>query len=296
MHPPAQSQAHDTIIGATAALEAHQGISAMPFARIDADLEMHYLCDDFTDPWREAETILMLHGNSERGEVWFAWVPHLARHYRVVRPDMRGFGESTPMPVDFSWSLDRIVDDYVELMRKLHVSCCHLIAAKLGGTVARRLAARYPGVVRTLVVAGTPQPNRDHVRANIPGWMEEFSQENGVEKWARRTMAGRLGDRFPVEGVEWWAKLMGRTPASTQLGFMKTVPVSDITADLPNIKCPTLVITTEGSALGSVDDTRVWQRMIPNSELLVLPGNSYHVAASDADVCAQAALAFIKRN
>jgi hypothetical protein len=36
--------------------------------------------------------------------------------------------------------------------------------------------------------------------------------------------------------------------------------------------------------------------MIPNSELLVLPGNSYHVAASDADVCAQAALAFIKRN
>jgi pimeloyl-ACP methyl ester carboxylesterase len=126
--------------------------------------------------------------------------------------------------------------------------------------------------------------------------MEEFSQENGVEKWARRTMAGRLGDRFPVEGVEWWAKLMGRTPASTQLGFMKTVPVSDITADLPNIKCPTLVITTEGSALGSVDDTRVWQRMIPNSELLVLPGNSYHVAASDADVCAQAALAFIKRN
>jgi pimeloyl-ACP methyl ester carboxylesterase len=108
-------------------------------------------------------------------------------------------------------------------------------------------------------------------------------------------MAGRLGSQFPAEGVEWWAKLMGRTPASTQWGFMQTIPISNIAADLPRIRCPTLVITTEGSSLGSVDATRAWQQMIPNSELLVLPGNSYHVAASDADACAQAALKFIRR-
>ena len=31
---------------------------------------MHYEIDDFTDPWREAETILMIHGNAERGQAW----------------------------------------------------------------------------------------------------------------------------------------------------------------------------------------------------------------------------------
>lgn len=39
----------------------------MPTTRISPDLEMHYLLDDYTDPWREADTILMLHGNAESG-------------------------------------------------------------------------------------------------------------------------------------------------------------------------------------------------------------------------------------
>ena len=126
-------------------------------------------------------------------------------------------------------------------------------------------------------------------------WLVDF-ERNGVEPWARRTMAGRLGSNFPQAGVEWWINLMGRTPTSTQLGFMATIPTSNIVADLPRIQCPTLVITTEGSALGSVEVTRNWQRMIPRSELLVLAGDSYHVAASDADRCAQETLTFIDRS
>ena len=80
---------------------------------------------------------------------------------------------------------------------------------------------------------------------------------------------------------------MGRTAVSTQLGFMGTIACADIRADLPKIACPTLVITTEESGLGSVDATRAWQQQIPDSELLVLPGNSYHVAATHADQSAQ---------
>jgi pimeloyl-ACP methyl ester carboxylesterase len=80
---------------------------------------------------------------------------------------------------------------------------------------------------------------------------------------------------------------------SSQICFVKNFPKADITADLPRIQCPTLVITTEGSALGSVETTRQWQKMIPNSRLLVLPGDSYHAAASDAERCARETLAFI---
>jgi len=87
--------------------------------------------------------------------------------------------------------------------------------------------------------------------------------------------------------------LMGSTPASSQIGFIQTIPTTDITADLPRIKCPTLVITTTGSALGSVDETRTWQEMIPRSTLLVIPTDSYHVAASDPDRCAQETRDFI---
>ena len=79
----------------------------MPTFRPTPDLDMHYEVDDFTDPWRTPKTVLMLHGNAESGLAWHGWVPTLARHYRVVRPDMRGFGRSTPMPRDFPWTFDR---------------------------------------------------------------------------------------------------------------------------------------------------------------------------------------------
>jgi pimeloyl-ACP methyl ester carboxylesterase len=88
---------------------------------------------------------------------------------------------------------------------------------------------------------------------------------------------------------------MGRSPLSTQIGFTATIACADIRDDVPKIACPTLVITTEGSGLASVDETRVWQQTIRDSELVVLPGDSFHVAATDAEQCAQATLSFIRR-
>ena len=265
----------------------------MPTFSPSSELQMHYLVDDFTDPWTEPETILLLHGNAESSLSWYGWVPLLARRFRVVRPDMRGYGASTPMPRDFKWSLDVIIDDYSKLMDSLGIPRFHLVGAKIGGVVARAFAARRPERVMTLTVIGSPPPLRKGAE-RIPELTQEF-ETKGVDHWARRTMAGRLGDQFPVEGVQWWIKFMGRTPVSTLVGFNATINYSDIRADVPRIACPTLVITTDESGLASVEETRAWQEMIPGSELLVIPGNSYHVAASHAERCAQATLDFIGR-
>lgn len=258
-------------------------------------LDLHYEVDDFTDPWRRPETILLLHGNAESGAAWFGWVPTLARRYRVVRPDMRGFGRSTPMPREFAWSLGGLIEDFCLLMDRLDTARFHLVGAKIGGTIARAFAARRPERVSTLTVAGTPPPLREGARERLPDLVRRF-EEHGVEAWARDSMAGRLGSKFPKEGFEWWCRLMGGTAVSTQIGFMGTIACADIRDDLPKIRCPTLVITTTESGLASVPATRAWQRQIPNSTLLVLPGDSYHVAASDPERCAEATLDFIRRN
>jgi pimeloyl-ACP methyl ester carboxylesterase len=266
----------------------------MPTARLTADLDMHYEIDDFADPWRAHETILLLHGNGESGAVWYGWVPHLARELRVVRPDMRGFGHSTPMPRDYPWSLDRVVDDYIALMDLLGTERFHLVGAKVGGTMALHLAARYPARIETLIVMGPPTRAQDSAKRYL-SWME-YLEQHGMESWARSTMASRLGEDFPPEGVEWWIRLMGRTPLSTQLGFMSAVPGVDIASDLPNVRCPTLVITTENNPLYPVAKVKEWQSRIPKSELLALPGDAYHIAATAADRCAQATLEFIRRS
>ncbi len=264
----------------------------MPTFQASPDAQLHYEVDDFTDPWRPLETVLMLHGNAESGLAWYGWVPSLARKYRVVRPDMRGFGASTPMPRDFPWRLDIIIDDFIRLMDSLGVDRFHLVGAKIGGTIARAFAARRPERVTTLTVIGTPPPLRPGAAERVPELNAAFERD-GVEAWARQTMGGRLGTDFPPAGVEWWIRFMGRTAVSTQIGFMKTIACADIRPDILKIRCPTLVITTDGSGLASVEDTRAWQQQIPNSTLVVLPGDSYHVAATHAERAAAATLDFL---
>src|SRR5262245_48265618 len=92
------------------------GRRAMPMVPVAPAYQMYYEVDDFTDPWETPATILLLHGNAESGDAWYGWVPHLARRFRVVRPDMRGFGRSSPMPREHPWTLDALIVDYVALM------------------------------------------------------------------------------------------------------------------------------------------------------------------------------------
>jgi pimeloyl-ACP methyl ester carboxylesterase len=266
----------------------------MPELRLDDGCLLHYTVDDYTDPWTAPESILLLHGLGESGAVWFGWVPHLARRLRVVRPDLRGFGASTPMPAGFPWSVERLVADFVALID--HVGCekVHVVGAKLAGTLARALAARHPERVHTLTVVGSPPPVWPGRAERLPGLIDEL-RRLGVAQWARQSMGSRLGSRFPAAGIEWWAGLMGRTDLESQVGFMRHIETADIRADLPRIRCPTLVVTSEGSGVASVEETRAWQREIPRSELRIVPGNSYHVAASDPELCACETLAFIER-
>lgn len=259
------------------------------------DLEMFYEVDDFTDPWETPETILLMHGNAESTKAWYAWIPHLARKYRVIRADMRGFGQSTPMAQDYPWSVERIVQDFRDLATHLGVTRMHVVGAKVGGTLAFKFAAKHPDLVATLTTLGAPVSGNAAIGARVPSWLDHIAR-NGMESWARWTMPGRMGDAFGPAASAYWAQLMGRTPVTTQLGFIASVPSVDVTADLASLKCPVLVINAANSNMGDAASVEAWRRLIPDSKLLLLPGSSYHVAASDPDICAAAVLAFIQEH
>ena len=65
----------------------------MQFMTASDDLRIAYTIDDYTDPWRSAPTLILLHSAMSSSRRLYAMVPHLARHYRVVRMDLRGHGE-----------------------------------------------------------------------------------------------------------------------------------------------------------------------------------------------------------
>src|SRR5512138_3906159 len=124
------------------------------FAASDGEHIAYYI-DDFTDPWRKAPVMLLFHsamGNSER---FYSWVPGLARHFRLIRMDLRGHGRSSVPSPDKPLTLDRLVDDVLELMALLGLDAAHVSANSAGGYVAQNLALRAPEKVQSLVVVGS---------------------------------------------------------------------------------------------------------------------------------------------
>jgi 3-oxoadipate enol-lactonase len=114
----------------------------MPEFRLSSNASLFHRDECFADPWTEPEAML-LHGNAESGEAWNAWMPHVARRFRTGRPDMRGFGRSTPMPLGHPRSPDGLAEDLIGLMDHFGIERFHLVGAKIASPLAMRLAARH---------------------------------------------------------------------------------------------------------------------------------------------------------
>jgi len=263
----------------------------MPKVHIDNTLDLHYELDDYTDPWTTPETILLIHGVADTSKAWFAWVPQLARQFRVLRPDLRGFGQSSLPPRDYQWSLGGLATVVQRFLEQLQISTVHVIGQRVGGRVAMQFAHDYPDTVKSLVVIGEPA-TLSQSSLNPGAWLEQVQRE-GVESWARSTMGRRLGEVSPAMR-EWWIQEMGKSSPQVMEGIFRYVGTMDITALLPQIKAPTLVITSDRGALASVETVREWQMRIPHARLLVLPSSAYHLAAALPEECAAATMKFIR--
>jgi 3-oxoadipate enol-lactonase len=262
---------------------------------IRTGISMAYREDDFTDPWTTPETVVLLHGIAETGEAWRGWVPHLARHFRVIRPDLRGFGGSTVPPLEYDWSIAALADDLEAFLDALKIEKVHLVGAKLGGLVAMKFSATRQNRVRSLVVSGATI-KLDFLAPGIPAKVKTM-REQGIHAWAESTMGDRLGTGLAPEAVRWWIDHMGEAPKDTVLGIYRNLAEVDITADIPNITAPTLVITsTKSGYYGSVSEFSDWRKNIKNSELALVEGDSYHISASYPDECAAKAAEFLVRH
>ena len=265
----------------------------MPHLQSADGTDLYFRLDDFSDPWSPAATVVFLHGLAESGDAWRAWVPHFARTMRVVRPDVRGFGKSAPLTTQSDWSIPALVGDLAQLAATLEAPRFHLVGAKFGGTLAMAFAARHPQMVASLSIVSAPASLQASLGSALPGWAE-LVRERGVREWAASTMGPRLGSRTPAQAVQWWTDMMGRTAQSTMLKVFENLAQVDVTPVLKDIECPTLVMTTTQSRLGSVDAIASWQRLIPNSRLAVVESDSYHLAASQPDECAATVMEFIR--
>ena len=119
-------------------------------------VELHYWDDDFTDPWRKAPAILLQHGFSRSGRFWYNWVPLLSREFRVIRPDLRGMGESAIAEEAYEASLDIFMADLNAILDSSGIDRVVYVGESFGGFLGLSYALSFPDRVTALCLCNTP--------------------------------------------------------------------------------------------------------------------------------------------
>lgn len=103
------------------------------------------------------EPVFLIHGSGPGVTAWANWrftIPVLAQRFRVIAPDMAGFGYSE-RPAGMQYSMDGWVDHALGLMDALGIEQTNLVGNSFGGALALALAIRAPKRVKKLALMGS---------------------------------------------------------------------------------------------------------------------------------------------
>lgn len=236
--------------------------------RLDDGGELFYTIDDFTEPWTEPETVVLHHGMAKNHKFWYAWVPVLAQHYRVVRFDMRGMGRSCVPAPGYPWSLENFAKDLLGLLDALNLRRVHLIGETVGGSVAIQFATSHQDRLLSLALCTSPVTFDAHHTEQA-----EMIAREGIAAWVEHSIARRLDPQLATPAHRrWYVAQMAATPAHVAIGFNRQAEGGDLRPGLPRITTPTLVLgaaRVPGEPLG---DFRGAAGLFPNGRLVLFPG------------------------
>lgn len=262
----------------------------MPKVRLDDSLEMYYEDEDYCDPWRQPETVVLHHGNAKSSRLWYAWVPLLSRQYRVIRLDARGFGRSSVPPEGYDWSLSNFAADLLHLLDYLELDKVHLIGETVGGTISLQFAYEHPERLHSVAVCTSP-----YKFAGVSTYQEYYRmvQEQGVSSWVRQTAGQRVDPASDPAHHQWYVEQMSQTSQRVVLETLAYLATQDLTDILPQIRTPTLILVAEHSVANSPERTQTMADLLPNARLKEISGASGYVQHTAPDQCVNAWREFV---
>jgi 3-oxoadipate enol-lactonase len=108
-------------------------------------------------------------------------------------------------------------------------------------------------------------------------------------------MRSRLGSSACEAQVRWWTdELMGKANQHAAWSASSARIDMELEDKLTHVTVPTLIVTTKESGLQSVAAVERYAARMPDARVIVLPGDGFHIAAVEPDLCAQHTLAFMR--
>lgn len=236
--------------------------------------------------------LLLLHGLGGSHDDWRRQVADLSRSYRLVVPDLRGFGASER---DGPFTIRQHARDASALLDALDIRRAHVAGLSMGGAVALALALAAPARVAGLVLANTA-PSFE-----LSNWERRYMA------WLRLLLAATLG----VAGV---ARMLGKAtfPGPDQarlrrrhlerashtsrwvyIASLRSLTRWNAEDRLHEVMAPTLVLAAEHDYT-SVAEKRRWAALMPDARVQVLQGSRHRSELDSPRAFNQALLRFLE--
>jgi pimeloyl-ACP methyl ester carboxylesterase len=242
----------------------------------------------YEDSGSGEETVLFAPGLAWGTHLFVAQVAALGARYRWITFEPRGQGRSEV--TRRGYELDNLAVDLAGLIEHLRCAPCHLVGHSLGASVAVRVAARRPELVRSLALVNATtdeDPLWDRILFRTLSYAVELFGMGVVSDRLVKTMFGKTFLTDPARAgarEEARQRFASNHPvglARTVRGWLRSPPVMD---ELPSVSASALVIAGEEDAAVKPERSRQTADGIPRSRFLLLPrcGHSAPVEAPEA--------------
>lgn len=236
--------------------------------------------------------IVFLHGAFMDRLSWDRQVPVFAKRFRVVRYDIRPFGESTRPDAPYS-----VAGDLLALLDHLKIERAHLVGHSFGGAAAIDFALLYPERVDRLVLAGAvpngfAPPEEDRRLAMAVFAAVKHGDDAVVEAWTQHPM-WKVARTRP-ELLQELEATTRRNLAPFRMAFAPYQPITPpAIGRLAELRAPTLVVVGDADMPSIIEGGRLVAKQAPRAELKTIPGADHALPLGWADAFNAAALAFL---
>ncbi|MCA9974931.1 MAG: alpha/beta fold hydrolase [Anaerolineales bacterium] len=240
----------------------------------------------------QGEPLLLLHGLGSSTADWPLQMESFAARYRVIAVDLRGHGRSTKPPGPYS--IPMFCTDIIHFLEVMKIASAHILGISLDGMIAFQLAVSSPETVKSLVIVNSV-PSMV-VKGFGDKWLL-WQRSAIVELMGVRRMGEYLAPRlFPKpeqaelrqEIIQRWAQ----NDKQAYLASMRSFVGWDVSPQLADIHCPTLVISADED-YWPLSDKEAYTARIPQAQLLVIEDSRHATPVDQPEVFNTAVLDFL---
>jgi len=239
----------------------------------------------------EGPPVLLIHGHSGCWQNWLENIPHLAERYRVIVPDLPGFGQSE-MPEEHI-SIESYAGCVNDLCDALDVEDAPMIGNSMGGFIGAEVCLKHPERASGLALVSAAGMSTKYL-----GFSSEFFRRKSVRAFARATNAYatipearvetmvkrhrlrravlaavvKYPDRLPAPLCAELLRGSGRPAAPFATDAIMHYDFRDRVGE---IACPTLIVWGADDRVVPVDAADAYERAIPRSRKVVFPDTGH---------------------